>query len=156
MLSDLSLCIPFTPTPSPQIRGMVQVESIASGALAALEAVHAAVFLAEAQLHAQIELLRTRVEAIREKEQRMLAVAAGRRTKVKLNVGGRVFAVHKDEILKRKDSLFFYMLCSEVWLPGDDGMYCIWQHISHSPLTITSIYRRLFLRHRPGLLPICR
>ena len=106
---------------------MVQVEAIASDALVALEAIHAAVVDVEAQLSAQIELLRARLQAIQEKEQRMLAVAATRATKVKLNVGGRVFAVHKDEILKRKDSLLFYMLCSEVWGPGEEGIVgCPW------------------------------
>ena len=100
---------------------MVQFEDIAKDALASLGALHAAVLSAEAKLRAQLEHLSQRVEAMREKERRMLAVAATRRTKVKLNVGGRVFAVHKDEILQRKDSLLFYMLCSEVWEPGEDG-----------------------------------
>ena len=100
---------------------MVQFEDIAKDALASLGALHAAVLSAEARLRAQLEHLSQRVEAMREKERRMLAVAATRRTKVKLNVGGRVFAVHKDEILKRKDSLLYYMLCSEVWEPGEDG-----------------------------------
>ena len=120
---------------------MVQVEAIASDALVALEAIHELVVLAEAQLKAQIELLRTRLQAIQEKEERMLAVAAKRRSKVKLNVGGRVFAVHKDEILKRKDSLFYYMLCSEVWEPGDDGwtsfLPMLWLTVTQAPTSST-------------------
>ena len=99
---------------------MVQFEAIAVNAIGALGDLHAAVLSAETSLRAQLEHLQARVQAMREKEQRMLEVAAQRRSKVKLNVGGRVFAV-QDEILKRKDSLFYYMLCSEVWEPGDDG-----------------------------------
>ena len=100
---------------------MVQFEDTAAAALTSLGVLHAAVLSAEAKLKAQLELLQARVDAMREKEQRMLAVAAGRKTKFKMNVGGRIFAVHKDEILRRRDSLFFYMLCSEVWEPGEDG-----------------------------------
>ena len=100
---------------------MVQFEDTASSALAVLEALHLAVLSVESQIKAQIEFLQAKVAAMRERQERRLAVAAKRKAKVRLNVGGRLFAVHKDELLRRPDSLLFYMLCSEVWEPGDDG-----------------------------------
>ena len=86
---------------------MVQFEDTASSALSVLEALHLAVLSVEIQIKAQIEFLQAKVAAMRERQERRLAVAAKRKAKVRLNVGGRLFAVHMDELLRRPDSLLF-------------------------------------------------
>jgi hypothetical protein len=73
----------------------------------------------------RLEELAAKTAELEQRKQRMLAVAADKKSIVRFNVGGRVFAVSKKDLLAYDDSFFFYLLGSDDWLPGSDGTYFI-------------------------------
>ena len=64
------------------------------------------------------ELLLKR-EQLALKEQHMERVILTKRNKVKFDVGGKIFSIHKTDLLKYKDSFFYFLLASEIWSPEE-------------------------------------
>ena len=63
-------------------------------------------------------------------KQQMSKAAAQAKNKIKLDIGGTIFATSKSTLLSFEDSFFGAMLNSGIFLPGDDGTY----FIDRSPL----------------------
>ena len=75
----------------------------------------------ERELKCRRDSLDSKTQAYYTVREEMRKSIAQRKNKVKFNVGGKIFAIEKQDIMRHEDSLFYYMLCTDIWSPDDDG-----------------------------------
>ena len=75
----------------------------------------------EKEMKSRREALDAKTQAYLVVREEMRRCISQRKSKVKFNVGGKIFAIEKQDIMRHEDSLFYYMLCTDVWSPDEDG-----------------------------------
>ena len=75
----------------------------------------------EREISIRRETLDSKTQAYQTVREKMRVSIHQKKNKVKFNVGGKIFAIEKRDIMRHEDSLFYYMLCSDTWQPDKDG-----------------------------------
>ena len=103
----------------------------------------------ERDLKSRRESLDSRTQAYFAVREDMRRVISRRKNKVKFNVGGRIFAIEKQDIMRYEDSLFYYMLCTDTWTPDVDGKICR----RYCTIFTHSMNRNVLFRFESATLP---
>ena len=74
-----------------------------------------------AKIEERLKLLEEKEQKLAALEKRMEENAANVKQKVKLDVGGRIFATSKSSLLRFENSFFHAMISSGKWKPDEDG-----------------------------------
>lgn len=77
-------------------------------------------------MHKQVEIMQAKEEQLKKLEKLMEENAAKAKNKIKLEVGGQLFATSKSTLLRIPNTYFHAMLSNGKWQPDEDGKKQHW------------------------------
>jgi len=83
------------------------------------------------KIEERLKILEEKEKHIKLLERRMNESAEKAKTKIKLDVGGKIFSTSKTTLLQHQGTYFYALLASDHWQPDEDGCYFIDRNPKH-------------------------